>query len=154
MTKRLRTCLVLAGILATIGGLACARATVAPAQEPGGLETWERTHPEASRELGIWVKQHPEAARRLFEWDGQHTDRAHALVTWAIHHPEAGVQAFAASHPEWPEADQIMREHRPAANAFLAWCRRFPEAAESLMSHPGGLDWAGRHLYAASWSMQ
>jgi hypothetical protein len=33
----------------------------------------------------------------------------------------------------------------------MDWCRRHPEAAEALMSHPGGLDWAGRHIYASQW---
>jgi hypothetical protein len=44
-----------------------------------------------------------------------------------------------------------MRDHQPAANAFMGWCRHHPEAAEKLMSHPGGLNWAGHHLYAAYW---
>lgn len=37
--------------------------------------------------------------------------------------------------------------------ALLGWCRHYPEATESRMSHPGGLDWAGHHRYAAAWSM-
>jgi hypothetical protein len=140
----------LAGGLLLAGGIACAP-PVSAAHAPAGLEGWERGYPMASQALGGWVRTHPEAARRFFEWDGHHTERAHAFVTWSIAHPNEGIRAFAAAHPGWPEFDLIAREHVPAANAFMGWCRRFPEAAEALMNHPGGLDWAGRHLYADAW---
>lgn len=150
------SCLILAiaGCLACAATTACARPVSVGAQEPGGMEAWERNHPEASRELGLWVKAHPAAARMFFEWDARHHERAHAFVTWSIQHPNEGIRAFASQHPTWETFDDIMVHHAPAANAFMAWCRRHAPAAEALMNHPGGLDWAGHHLYAAFWSME
>ena len=121
--------------------------------EPSGLDMWSKNHPEASRELGTWVRNHPEAARLFFEWDGTHPERSHEFVTWAIMNPGASIQAFISTHPGWPVFDTIVGSHRPAANTFMQWCRRHPRAAEALMSHPGGLRWAGDHLYAEHWSL-
>lgn len=147
---------VLAGGLAALSSLACARPLVAApvAPGPGGLEAWERHHPEASRELGAWVKAHPHAARKLFAWDAGHPERSREFVTWAITHPGEGVGLFAGTHRGWRTFDDLVLNHRPAANDFIAWCRRHPRAAEALMNHPGGLDWAGRHLYAGFWSLE
>jgi len=43
----------------------------------------------------------------------------------------------------------------PAARqeSIEQWARHHPQAAETLMSHPGGLDWAGHHVYAGYWTM-
>jgi hypothetical protein len=60
---------------------------------------------------------------------------------------------FVVGHRNWEYFDKISESHRPAAEAFLAWARRHPEAAEDLVGHPGGLAWAGDHLYAAEWHM-
>lgn len=122
--------------------------------EPPGLDRWSKNHPEASRELGTWVRNHPEAARMFFEWDGTHPERSKEFVTWAIANPRRPIQAFISTHPGWPEFNRIAASHRPAANAFAAWCRRHPPAAEALMSHPAGLRWAGEHLYAEHWSLE
>lgn len=121
----------------------------APAGPPGEapLERWAERHPEAARELGDWAHTHPEAARRFFEWDGHHPERAHELVEWTLAHPGEGPEAFARSHPGWPFANEVMLRHRPASEGFMAWCRRHPPAARSLMSHPRGLQWAGHNLY-------
>ncbi len=150
MASRFWPTCIFAGTLLAVVGAGCARPAVA-AHAPGGIETWEHNHPDAARALGGWVHAHPDAARLFFEWDGHHTERAHAFATWSIGHPGEGVRAFAATHPGWEYFDTIARDHQPAANAFMGWCRRFPEAAEALMNHPGGLDWAGRHLYAGEW---
>ena len=150
MTSRKHLGLALAAGLLILAGTACARPMVA-AQSAPGLEGWERTHPEASRELGAWVHGHPDAARQFFEWDAAHPERAHAFVTWSITHPGEGIRAFAETHRGWEAFDVIMRDHQPAANTFMAWCRRRPEAAEALMNHPGGLNWAGHHIYASYW---
>lgn len=121
---------------------------------PAGLEQWERNHPEASRELGVWVRNHPEAAERFFTWDGRHPERSREFVTWTISHPADNIDVFVLSHRGWPVFDQIMEHHRPAAEGFMAWCRRHPRAAEALMSHPRGLEWAGHHLYQEHWRME
>jgi len=118
-----------------------------------GMDQWSANHPQASQELGTWVQTHPEAAARFFEWDGHHPERAHELVTWSIYHPAQPIEGFVATHPGWQYFDQIALHHRPAADAFMAWCRRHAQAAEALMNHPGGLNWAGHHLYASSWHM-
>jgi hypothetical protein len=131
-----------------------AAAAAPPPATPTGLEQWSANHPEASRELGEWVRTHPDAAARLFEWDGHHPEKSKLFVTWALTHPAMTIDAFAAEHPGWPVFDQIIERHRPAAETFLLWCRRHPPAAEALMNHSGGLDWAGRHLYADYWHME
>jgi hypothetical protein len=122
--------------------------------EPPGLDLWSKRHPEASRELGEWVRQHPQAAKLMFEWDGTHPARSKEFVTWAIAFPAQPIETFIQTHPGWPVFDQIVGTHRPAANAFMGWCRRHPPAAETLMNHPGGLRWAGDHLYAEYWSLE
>ena len=58
-----------------------------------------------------------------------------------------GLDAFVRTHPGWPFFNEIMERHRPAAEGFMAWCRRHPPAAQALMNHPRGLEWAGHHLY-------
>jgi hypothetical protein len=137
--------------------LAAALALTLPAlalAEPPGLERWNRNYPEAALELGQWVKTHPAAAARFFEWDGRHPARSKAFVTWAIARPGESIDAFVATHPGWPVFDQIMERHRPAAEAFLGWTRRHPRAAEALMNHSRGLEWAGHHLYKDSWHLE
>jgi hypothetical protein len=119
-----------------------------------GMEVWSDNHPAASQELGTWVQTHPDAAARFFEWDGHHPDRAHEFVTWTIVHPAQPIEGFVVTHRGWQYFDQIVLSHRPGADAFMAWCRRHPQAAEALMNHPGGLNWAGHHLYASSWHME
>jgi hypothetical protein len=122
--------------------------------EPPGLDHWSKNHPQASAELGEWVRAHPQAARLMFEWDGTHPERAKAFVTWTIAHPAQPIETFTATHPGWPYFDQLSGTHRPAMDAFMAWCRRHPNAAETLVRHPGGLRWAGNHLYAEYWSLE
>jgi hypothetical protein len=119
-----------------------------------GIEQWSANHPAASEELGVWVQRHPEAASLFFQWDAQHPDRAHEFVTWTIYHPAQPIDGFIVTHPGWPYFDRIAANHRPAADEFMGWCRRRPQAAEALMNHPGGLYWAGTHLYASSWHME
>lgn len=150
MASSKRLSLILAGGLLILAGTACARPMPAAHAQPG-LEGWERAHPEASRELGAWVRQHPDAARVFFDWDAAHPERAHEFVTWTITHRGEGIRAFADTHRGWGQFDLIMRDHQPAANAFMGWSRHHPEAAEALMNHPGGLNWAGHHLYASNW---
>jgi len=122
--------------------------------EPAGLTMWSRNHPQASRELGLWVKGHPEAAERFFTWDGHHPERSKEFVTWTIAHPGDTIDVFVMERRGWPVFDEIMERHRPAAEAFMAWCRRHPRAAEALMNHPRGLEWAGHHLYRDSWRLE
>jgi hypothetical protein len=111
-------------LAALVGG--CAHS---PPPAQAGIERWAENHPAASQELGGWVQQH-------------------------INHPNQPIEGFVATHPGWQYFDRISEHHRPAADLFMAWCRRHPEAAEALMNHPGGLYWAGTHLYAGSWHME
>jgi len=141
----------LVGSMTLLASLACVHPRMmAAAPEPMGIEMWERNHPEASRELGLWVKNHAVAARQFFAWDAHHPVRSHEFVTWSISHPGEGIKVFAMTHPHWEYFEDIALNHVPAANTFMAWCRRHPEAAEALMNHQSGLDWAGHHLYAGS----
>jgi hypothetical protein len=116
--------------------------------------TTTRLGGRASRELGNWVRNHPGAAERFFTWDGHHPERSRGFVTWRIAHPGDNIDVFVLSHRGWPVFDEIMEKHRPAAEAFMAWARRHPRAAEALMSHPRGLEWAGHHLYKDYWHLE
>jgi hypothetical protein len=118
------------------------------------LEQWSHNHPPASEALGAWVKEHSQAAHLFFEWDGNHPDRSQEFVKWTLNHPNLEVDAFVALHPGWGELNEIMVTHKPAARGFMAWCRNYPEAAKTLMSHSGGLRWAGDHLYKEYWNME
>ena len=132
---------------------ACAHSSPPPSGA-AAIERWSENHPEASTELGEWVKAHRDAARLFFEWDGHHPARAKEFVTWTINHPAQPLEAFTLTHPGWETFDTITESHRPAAEAFMGWCRRHPRAAETLMNHPHGLEWAGHHLYASYWEME
>jgi hypothetical protein len=136
----------------TVAFMGCA--TAPPPNREVSLESWAEHHPEASKELGLWVREHAQAAALFFDWDGHHAAQSQEFVTWAISHPGEPIEAFTGTHPRWDRFDRIMESHRPAAEAFLGWCRRHPDAAEALMHHPGGLEWAGHHLYAADWHME
>ena len=146
--------------LVLAGAVGCAAPTPAPTPTPvsgaaEGMEMWSRNHPDASRELGEWVKRHPEAAHLFFDWDGHHHEQAKHFVTWTIKHPNQGIDDFALEHGgKWDEFDAITTSHRPAAMEFMNWCRQRPDAAEALMNHPGGLEWAGHHLYQDAWMMK
>jgi hypothetical protein len=109
-------------------------------------EHWKEHHREASDELGQWARASPQSAAKFFEWDGRHTDSVHTFVSWAIRNPGNAVD-FNRTHPDWPGFKEILEHHRPAAEAFMSWCRRNAQAAEDLMSHPRGLEWVGNHLY-------
>lgn len=122
--------------------------------EPGGLQYWEKTHPQAAQALGAWVRGHPQAASRFFEWDGAHPDRSKEFVTWAITHPRDNIDGFVMNHRGWQYFDAIMEQHRNASMAFIAWARQYGRAAEDLMNHPGGLRWAGDHLYRNEWHLE
>jgi hypothetical protein len=159
MRTRLALLLAVCSLALPVAGCGGGHPHAAPppaAEDPeaAGIERWEHHHAEASRELGEWVKNHPDAARKFFEWDAHHTARAHEFVTWTITHPEQPIETFVNGHPGWEYFDKIMENHRPAAETFMAWCRRHPKAAERLMNHPQGLDWAGHHLYASFWTME
>ena len=140
--------------LLTIALFVSACASSPQERREAGIETWSQNHPAASQELGVWVRSHPQAAALFFEWDGHHPERSKEFVAWTIGHPAQPIDGFVASHPGWQYFDKISEQHRPAAETFMAWCRRFPRPAEALMNHPGGLQWAGNHLYAADWHME
>ena len=110
------------------------------------IAVWNTQHPEAAHALCAWVSGHRAAAQRFFEWDANHPERSREFVVWAIYHPRQNIDAFVATHPNWPGFSRIVENHRPAAMTFMDWARRFPTAAERLMNHRSGLAWAGSHL--------
>ena len=114
--------------------------------EGGDLAQWNSNHPDAARGLCAWVSQHREASRLFFQWDASHTENAHEFVSWSIAHPVADIEDFVRQHHGWQQFDTIMERHRPAAESFMRWSRQHPAAAEQLLNHPGGLQWAGQHL--------
>jgi hypothetical protein len=135
--------------LAVVAG--CAHS---PPPASASIDRWADNHLQASQELGEWVRNHPDGAARFFEWDGHNPERSKEFVTWTLVHPSENIDAFVVTHRGWPVFDQIMERHRPAAETFMGWARRHPQAAESLMNHPRGLEWAGHHLYATYWHME
>src|SRR5436305_1793895 len=119
--------------LASALALAAACGPSPPAMTPAqAIEQWDRNHPQAAQELGEWVRAHPDAAAKFFEWDGHHPEKSKEFVLWTLANPGANIDAFVATHPGWPVFDRIMENHRPAAEAFMAWARRHPPAAQSL----------------------
>jgi hypothetical protein len=36
-------------------------------------------------------------------------------------------------------------KHREGLEAFIAWCRQYPAAAQDLMDAPAGLRWLASH---------
>lgn len=135
--------------LVSLAATGCAPAVVVAPTPLPPLDVWAQNHPAASQALGVWVHNHPPAASWMFEWDSVHEWKARELVEWALVHPGESVPVFVAQHPGWPEFDLFATGHLPAVHNFLEWCRRFPEASRLLVAHPGGLHWAGFHLYAA-----
>jgi hypothetical protein len=131
-------------LLSVLAGLFCFTSSAVKAQ---GIEQWSHRFPDASKALGEWVRTHADAAHYIFEWDGHHPERSQAMVTWAIEHRGENLMLFKAQHRDWPELDEIINRHRPAAEEFLIWCRNHAEAARALVSNPKGLRWAGDHLY-------
>ena len=149
----MRASLVAVILLALAAPLpACAH--LPPPRRAAAMAGWEHRHPIAAQELGNWVQTHQPAARQLFEWDAHHPRGARQLVGWALTHPRQPVDRFVASHLGRPGFIRMLEAHRPASQTFLAWCRRQPQAAEDLVAHPGGLAWAGNHLFASTRLME
>ncbi|MHB1846985.1 MAG: hypothetical protein ACYCWW_19355, partial [Deltaproteobacteria bacterium] len=83
--------------------------------------------------------------------DRRHPLRAQAFVQWAADHPNEGLDAFVASHSDWPVIPRFLLRYRPAVEAFLGWASDHPAAARELVSKPRELAWAGFHPFKADW---
>jgi hypothetical protein len=143
-------------VLVGCGASSSQQQTAQPSRLNGeeSIESWQQSHPEAAKELGDWVQRHPDAAAIFFDWDGHHPVHAHEFVTWTIQHPGQGIDHFVVAHPKWEYFDTISEQHRPAAEDFMSWIHRHNQAAERLMSHEHGLEWAGHHLFQAYWHVE
>ena len=143
------TMLTVTGALLALLGCAATVPTPAVANPAAriAIDRWADSYPQAAADLGTWARNHHEAARKFFEWDGSHPEKSRTFVTWAITRRGEGIDLFVAGHPNWPAFDRIMERHRPAAQTFVAWCRRHPNAAEAIVANPQGLKWAGNHIY-------
>jgi protein kinase-like protein len=117
--------------------------------EADGIEHWVVRHKPAAHELGAWTQQHPETAAAVFEWDDQHPAAAAELVTWATDSPNATLDAFLAMRPNWRNFIPIATQHRAECDELVAWMRKYPTAAQTLMRHQRGLGWVGRQLEAS-----
>jgi Protein kinase domain len=111
-----------------------------PAED--AIERWTSKHKPAARALDEWVHANPVAAAALFAWDDQHPTAAVDLVAWASGDSAATLDAFLQVHP----ALRGLGYHAEL-EAFVAWIRRYPQAAQSLVRHPRGLAWVGRQLH-------
>lgn len=144
-----RLVVLFAAVVSLAGATGCVAHTAPPPPaNPGQAQMgeWNANHPEAAGELCVWVRNHPDAAHRFFEWGGHHPAKAQEFVTWTLTHPNRGIDGFVSEHPGWGNFDFMTETHHPAANAFMGWARRHPQAAEALTNHPRGLVWAGNHL--------
>ena len=123
-------------------------ATVEVASPPSfPIEEWSARFPDAARGLGNWIWVHPAAVPQFLSWNRDHWDQSYEFARWAVSHPGADVNALAAAHRDWGFMDEMMEQHRPAANTLLEWCREFPAASEDLMRRRAGLLWIGTNLY-------
>ena len=122
--------------------------------QPEGLAEWEHNHYRGAHALGDWVKQNPDAAKAFFDWDGEYPDAAKLFVGWAVNNRTAPIELFLKNHPNMTYFSDMSQQHRTAFNAFIAWCRAYPAAAEGLFNHPLGLKWIGAHLSEAASRMK
>jgi hypothetical protein len=127
---------------------------VVAAEDKDDLKKWADNHPKASKALGEWVKNRPKAAAKLFEWNGKHPEKSFDFVKWAITHPKKDAGDYIQANTGTPVLNDLIKDHRPATNEFMDWCRTYPDAAKGLMQHQGGLQWAGEHLYKALWQLK
>jgi len=139
MTRSLIAALALFSLPLT----ACRHAAPSGEQQ---MANWNARHPDAARDLCVWVQNHPAASQHFFQWDSDHPERAREFVIWTAEHPGEGINAFVATHGAWSEWDWISETHHPAANAFMAWVRKHPNAARDLVNHPAGERWASHHF--------
>jgi hypothetical protein len=157
VVKRLSTVMILVASLAAQGCATKVPPPSAPAASfsprEAAIERWADNNPEAAAELGNWVKNHPQAARKFFDWNGTHPDQSKQFVFWAISHSRESIDVFISQHKDWPNFNELVEQHRPAAKAFINWCRHHTQASEELINHAGGLQWAGNHLYKAFWDL-
>lgn len=121
---------------------------VAPAPA-SPLGRWSELHPDAAKALSAWMNRFTPPAAWMFQWDAAHPEGTQELIAWALRYPAQGVSSFIEMHPAWGAFDEFAQNHREAVLGFLIWCRQFPQAAELLANHPGGLGWVGRHLGAS-----
>jgi hypothetical protein len=124
------------------------------AEEPPHLEHWSEAHADASRALGEWIRQYPRAARAIFEWDAHNAEHPTAFVHEVANRPEETLDQYIHDHPDVHGFDSWAEANRPATEAFMAWVRQFPQAANALMEHHGGLAWAGEHIYSFDWHLE
>jgi hypothetical protein len=122
------------------------------AGEPSSVITsWEQSHPAASAALASLVRSDPAAAGRMFMWDRDHPLRAQAFVAWINTHPSESLDDFITVHRYWPVVDLVIKPYRSTFEAFIAWGRAHPDAAQDLASQPRGLAWVGFHTFAGLW---
>jgi hypothetical protein len=125
-----------------------------PQAAPEELQNWEKSHVEASKDLGDWVKSNPTAAAKFFEWDSKHPEKLQELVTWADTNPNDTFDSFLAAHKDWHHLDAIVEHHKAAAEGLIAWVRKHTTASRDLFRHSQALDWVGHHIYSSYWSME
>jgi len=124
------------------------------AAEPTGLDHWQSKHPNASPSLGEWVKRYPDPAKLFFDWAGQHNDHAKEFVLWTTRNPRKPLENFIQHHPHMDYFQQMTKDNRPAFDAFMGWCRRYPEAANAIMTHTEGMQWISKHMSEAVFRLQ
>ena len=145
---RIALCVLASALLlgsADCGGAPAPRAPDAAATWVAG---WKAQHAEAEADLAGWVRADRAAAGDLASFDREHPFRTQNLLRWAADHPEEPIAAFVAPRSGWTTFATMLQAHGPAMDAFIAWCRKHPEAARALASHTNGVSTATEQLYA------
>jgi len=126
------------------------------------IKRWVKHHKQAADELEDWIKANEEASKLMFEWEATHPKASKKWVHWAIEHKDGSLEDFEKTHAAtekkkepawWVSFDKLMNDHKSAAEGFMAWARKHPKAAESLMKHHKGLHWASTHVKQAEKDM-
>lgn len=114
----------------------------AAAQPAADADAFKASYPAAAGELCAWAKKNAEAAQRFQQFATANPDKAKEFITWSVTHVEAA-DAFAASHAGWSDFVFADNKHLAAANSWLNWARKYPQAARELPSRPGALSSTG-----------
>ncbi len=119
--------------------------------ESAVITHWDQQHPAAASTLASLVRDNPKAAGRMFMWDRDHPRRAQAFLAWINGRPNESLDDFVSAHHRWPVIQLVIEPYRATFEAFIAWGRAHPRAAQDLASEPRGLAWVGFHTFGGLW---
>ncbi len=131
-------------VFAIMLSMAAAYATSSP---PNPVELWTRINRQPAHELANWGRSNVRGMRLLTRWGSREPEAFRDFVLWTVRNPTEDLNAFQRSQVHGAMFDDIARDRPGNLQSFMGWCRRYPAAAESLVSDPAPLEWIGDHLY-------